>query len=104
MQIDSGLSVKEFCENYAIHRSSFYYWAKKLKESTRQSKFIPVHVKPGSMPMPEEKNILLNKTCPPQGSEFIEPSVEIVYPNGVMIRLNGNIKPLYLKEFISLQD
>ena len=28
---DSGLSIKEYCENAGIHENAYYYWLKKLR-------------------------------------------------------------------------
>ena len=33
-RVDSGLSVKAFCENSSIHENSYYYWQRKLREAT----------------------------------------------------------------------
>mgnify|MGYP001079038362 CR=1 FL=1 len=105
LQEESGLSVKEFCENYGIHRSSFYYWAKKLKGSKRQSKFIPLHVGGNSQLIPAGGNDGLKRSNRKEpGVEFGEASIEIIYPNGVTIRLKGSVHPGYLKDFIHLQD
>ena len=30
---ESGISVREFCENAGIHENSYYYWQKKLRET-----------------------------------------------------------------------
>ena len=31
---DSGLSVREFCDQAGFHENSYYYWQKKLREAT----------------------------------------------------------------------
>jgi transposase-like protein len=32
-RIESGLSVKAYCENAGIHENTYYYWQKKLREA-----------------------------------------------------------------------
>ena len=64
---ESGMSNKDFCQQNGIGQPMFYYWQKKLAESqdnTFQS-FIPVQV---------------NKY---KG----HPEMEIIYPNGVRLKL-----------------
>ena len=31
-RIDSGLSIKAFCENAGIHENTYFYWQRKLRE------------------------------------------------------------------------
>jgi transposase-like protein len=33
-RIDSGLSVRAFCENAGVHENIYYYWQRKLREAT----------------------------------------------------------------------
>ena len=33
-RIDSGLSVRAYCENAGFHENIYYYWQRKLREST----------------------------------------------------------------------
>jgi len=32
-RIDSGLSVRAFCENAGLHENNYYYWQRKLREA-----------------------------------------------------------------------
>ena len=33
---ESGLSIKQYCENIGIHENSYYYWLKKLREAASE--------------------------------------------------------------------
>ena len=33
---ESGLSIKQYCENIGIHENSYYYWLKKLREAVSE--------------------------------------------------------------------
>ena len=105
MQAESGLNVKDFCANYGLIRSSFYYWSKKLNGPAKRSKFIPLLVKPEIPQRSTAKNNPLKKVSVEREVPiFAEPMMEIVYPNGVLIRLKGQIIPEQVKGFIHLQD
>lgn len=83
----SGLRVKDFCCNECISLSRFFYWQKKLKQAQKELErpygFVP---------------LVLNSTgssgkCSPDYSHLSDsPPVsgnicEIIYPNGVRLRL-----------------
>jgi putative transposase len=105
LQAESGLSIKDFCENYGLVRSSFYYWAKKLNGKTKRSKFIPLVVKPEvPLKFTPKNNPLKKASGERQELSFTEPMMEIVYPNGVLIRLKGHVNAEQVKGFIHLQE
>jgi hypothetical protein len=47
-QQESGLTVKDFCSNEGIPKSTFYYWRKKLQKNNTTPDFIPLVVKSSS--------------------------------------------------------
>ncbi|NJO67907.1 MAG: IS66 family insertion sequence element accessory protein TnpB [Bacteroidetes bacterium] len=65
---ESGMTNKDFCQQNNIGQAMFYYWQKKMQESKQAlpTGFIPVKVK--------------------NESSFTNP-IEILYPNGVKLRL-----------------
>lgn len=79
----SGLSRKEFCKKHGIAASTFSYWYSKYRQSegleptTSSSDFIKVN------PM-------------------LSDSLEVVYPNGVRIRLRQNSSISDLRALIQL--
>ncbi len=79
----SGLAVKDFCAIKGIHPSNFYYWAKRHR-TTQEEAFVPVMIaKQGDRTLSQQK-------------------VEIVYPNGVSLRLSSEIDIRLLSQLIRL--
>ncbi len=105
LQEDSGLSIKEFCSNQDIARASFYYWRKKIRAKNHTNSFIPLLVKPNSALAPSG-----NLSKP--GSEYLQldqpdangVSVELAYPNGVVLRLKAGVAISDLKTLIKLGE
>ena len=96
---DSGLSVREFCSNEGIAPSTFYYWRKKLRgnDSGRKNDFIPLLVKsPG-------EGISRGSTCP-EISTNRDTLLELVYPNGTMLRIKNDLDLTDLRALIHLFD
>jgi hypothetical protein len=102
---ESGLSVVEFCSNEGIHKSTFYYWLKKSRiKMKKPESFIPLVVKdhPQVPSRQKEKlhgNINISAKNQP-GDGFLE----LVYPNGILLRLRKDIDIRLLKELIQLFD
>jgi transposase-like protein len=74
-QKESGQTTKEFCEHHGINRATFYYWKKKLSE---HSSFIRVK------------------------SEEISSGLELVYPNGVRLKIAHGANLADLKRLIDV--
>lgn len=79
----SGLAVRDFCNIKGIHPSNFYYWAKR-QHTTNEPGFVPVTITQPSVPALSQQ------------------IVEIVYPNGVSIRLGSEIDIRMLSQLIRL--
>ena len=99
LQRDSGLSVREFCSNEGIAPSTFYYWLKKLRRQDvgRQNNFIPLLVK-----SPEEG--LSRGSTYPEISTSQDTLIELVYPNGTLLRLKNDLNLADLRSLIHLYD
>ncbi|MDD2300781.1 MAG: IS66 family insertion sequence element accessory protein TnpB [Fermentimonas sp.] len=86
----SGLPVKDFCENECILQSKFYYWKKKLLEQNQHSEqpsdFVPI-VFSGSSPQLPAKKKVQQKPIPEHADPVTCDVFEIVYPNGVKLRV-----------------
>ncbi len=67
----SGLSKKDFCEEQGIIKSVFFYWCRRYREEHELGGFVPLTT----------------------GSPFSfnqNHSIEIQYPNGVVLKLPAN--------------
>ncbi len=88
--LSSGLSVSDFCANECILHSKFYYWKKKLHEHNQlreqSSDFVPI-VFSGSTPQMSEKKKVQQKPNPEHLAPASSDVFEIVYSNGVKLRV-----------------
>jgi transposase-like protein len=96
-QYESGLTIKEFCSNYGIARSTFHYWKKKLNKKPGRKDFIPLIVKPSGMALP--KGSACSEISPVKESLF-----ELVYPNGTILRLKHDLDLSQLRALIHLYE
>ncbi len=80
---ESGLSKKAFCKREGINPQVFYYWQKRYRQRNQDdsSSFHPISIKPEA-----------SANAP----------LEINYPNGVVIRLNGQFDLSRLHKLIHL--
>ncbi len=105
LQEDSGLTVREFCSNEGINHSTFYYWRKKLQGDRGKNDFIPLVVKsPGTTFSPGfNKNIGDLGIQPGQMTEDHH-LLELVYPNGTLLRIKNDLDLAHLRALIHLYD
>jgi transposase-like protein len=95
LQEDSGLTVREFCSNEGLNPSTFYYWIKKFKKQQSGNKdFIPLIVKPS--------RIGIKETGFSQMDASLDNKIELVYPNGTILRVSGNYDLHQLQALIHL--
>ena len=102
----SGLRVKDFCMNECISENKFYYRQKRLKkqqgkESAQPSGFVPLVVFHHGQRSRENVVCRDNPSARDHhacGGDVIE----IVYPNGVIIRLPREIEIQQLQSLILL--
>jgi transposase-like protein len=99
-QQESGLSVKDFCANEGIAESTYYYWYKKVRKNSSGPDFIPLVVSPSPVPSPRNY---------PRGSTSVQDHdaddsvlLEVVYPNGTMLRIRKDLNLEHLRALISL--
>ena len=89
--LESGLTIRNFCSNQHLNEAKFYYWQRRLKN------VLPP--KMGFVPVVFEKNQFLQPSAKPVSMQS-QPMVsspgynktiacEIIYPNGVLLKLNG---------------
>ena len=99
----SDLSVRDFCLNECITESKFYYWKRKLQQHNhsreRQSDFIPIVFTDANQQLQTKKRVLQK-----QNPEHMHPSegnaFEIVYPNGVKLRIPEGVDLSQIRSLI----
>lgn len=98
----SNLRVKDFCHNECISLSRFFYWQKKFKEDRKElerpSGFVPLVLSPSGSPAKRSSDYS-QATCHPSKGES---TCEVVYPNGVRLRLPLDVDIKQLEQFILL--
>lgn len=96
---ESGLPPKSFCLNEGIIPDRFYDWRRKLL--AKRGEFIPVKINgQGQLRLPGRGSSPYSSPASVRG----ESSCEIVYPNGVTVRLNGPVSPEMLRTLILLNQ
>lgn len=97
------LTVRSFCRNMGINESRFYYWKKKIEApiETASGSFIPIQMNQG-------RNGKI-QICSPQPGKSMGPAsasaqdiCEIVYSNGVILRIKSEMSLEMLKALITL--
>ena len=88
-QQESGLSIKDFCENQSYTASSFYYWKSKFgltrPYNNHASKTAVQNLTPISFTLPDNKPAL--KTTP-SGNDKGE--IQINLPGGIQVSFIGS--------------
>jgi transposase-like protein len=99
-QQESGLSVKDFCANEGIAESTYYYWYKKVRRNSSGSYFIPLVVSPS--PAPSTRNYPKESRSIQEHDADDSVLLEVVYPNGTMLRVRKDIDLDHLRALVSL--
>ena len=94
----TGLSIRDYCSNTGFEESKFYYWRKKLTESLLpQTKgFVPVQMNR------QNGKITMGTTIIPELKMENNVACEIVYQNGVTLRVNSDMPLEMLRSLILL--
>lgn len=100
---ESNQNIREYCKANGFNESQFYYWKKKIEKSNLpiSGKFVPIQMNqsgngkiqiapPQSATIPDKVSVTSEEFC------------EIVYCNGVTLRLKSNISIEMLKTLITL--
>lgn len=89
----SGLSIRQYCEDTGIRESRFYYWKAKLKAESQSAGcggFIPVKMAGKCGTAYTESVGCCGTLC------------EVVYPNGVTVRVTSDMTLDQLRQMITL--
>jgi hypothetical protein len=100
-QQESGLTIKEFCSNQGIAVATFHYWKKKLRKKPGSKNFIPIVVKSGSSLLPTSNDIASQAL---QSGSKSSALLEVVYPNGTILRVSSDLDLVQLRTLIHLYD
>lgn len=104
--LESGLTVRGFCANQNMKESLFYYWQNKLRNQLPPKKgFVPVVFDKGESFRPLQslskmQNRPKNIPSPEITNQTF--SCEIIYPNGVCLKLNNPSDPQMLRSLLLL--
>ncbi len=102
-QKESGLTVRDFCANEGIVPSTYYYWLKKSKAKEAQpTMFIPLIATSGKIPALKKNHQL---QVPPASKECDSPVfLELVFPNGIVIKVRNQVDLPLLQKLVHLYD
>lgn len=94
----TGLSIRDYCGNTGFEESKFYYWRKKLTESLlpQPKGFVPVQMNR------QNGKITMGTTIIPEVKMENNVACEIVYQNGVTLRVNSDMPLEMLRSLILL--
>ena len=116
----SHLSAQDFCKNEGITRSRFYYWQKKYRKSQKRSSILPSQpevvdhaVKPQFIPVAISSITSGKQNIPvavkakekkhPVSTPCVRDSlIEIHYPGGTRVRLQGSLDIELIKTLIQI--
>lgn len=104
LQQDSGLTVREFCSNEAIAPATFYYWRKKFLNSKGKKDFIPLIIKSSESSLTQSYNKSSKHRDYQSGKIADHSLLELVYPNGTILRVKNDLDLAHLRTLIHLYD
>jgi hypothetical protein len=91
--LESGLTVRDFCSNQHMNEAKFYYWQHRLKGLLPPKRvFVPVVFdKDQFLQRSTSRGAMQNRPMASGRGDGSMGTVgcEIVYPNGVSLKLNG---------------
>ena len=100
----SGLTVRDFCFNEGLTKSTFYYWLRKIVNFEEQpQEFIPLLVTdtfPATRKEPVTKKMIQPVQEPLQNGA----SLEFVFPNGTRLLIGNRIDADLLQTIAHLYD
>lgn len=92
----TGLSVRDYCNNIGFEESKFYYWRKKLTDSLlpQPKGFVPIQMNR------QENKVSIGSPQNQSGENHV--TCEIVYQNGVTLRVTNDMTLEMLRSLILL--
>lgn len=97
--LDSGVSVRGFCRAEGLNENRFYYWQAKIRKEAAcgTGNFMPVSINNRG----GNKYVITGRPTQ-ETSVSVESKCEIVYPNGIVVRLPGSASPEVLRQLIHI--
>ena len=101
-QKNTGLTIKAFCTNEGIPKSSYYYWRKKLSKAPGK-RFIPLLVNSTTATLSGTSKNYIREQHEHHftGADF---PIEISYPNGTTLRIKHAPDLEGLRSLVLLAD
>lgn len=95
----SRLTVRSFCRDMGINESRFYYWKKKIEAPVEAASgsFIPIQMNQG-----RNGKMQICSPHPDKSMASAQDVCEIVYVNGVILRIKSDMSLEMLKALITL--
>lgn len=96
--LESNMSARAFCGQIRMNESHFHYWQAKIcKEAAHQNGgFLPVSINNHA------GKVILTGEQGMNSMKMAHPVCEIVFPNGVTVRLSGEISAQMLSQLITI--
>ena len=94
----SGLTISDFSANEGYHKSSFYYWKKRYLQATATPELAQITITPPAKREYHRRTatgVIKSGTTSHFGLSQ-KMIIEIKHPNGLEIRLRGDIDPAIL--------
>lgn len=99
----SGLTVRDFCANEGIIVSTYYYWLKKCSRKESVSRmFIPLTVGQDQFAAGKRNH----PVKPLQACDHVDSPVllELVFPNGTVLKVRNHLEMSFLQGLVHLYD
>lgn len=96
--LGSNMSAKAFCGQIGMNESHFYYWQSKIRKETARKNggFRPVSINNHA------GKVVLTGGQGMNSMKKAHPVCEIVFPNGVTVRLSGEISSQMFSQLITI--
>lgn len=96
--LESDMTVRAFCRQIGMKENHFYYWQARIrKEVARQNgEFLPVSINNHA------GKVVLTGGRGMDSIRMTHPVCEIVFPNGVTVRLSGEVSAQTLSQLITI--
>ena len=100
---ESSLNIKDFCANQCLAPSTFYYWRKKLEETSHHQpeNFVPLVFESNQSARDNQAVQSLMKSRHTSGNHA---PIELEFPNGTKMVLRDIVDMRLLKAIVHLFD
>lgn len=100
--LESNLTAREFCRKLEMPESRFYYWQKRIRNEVAKSNgdFLPVSINNhgGKVVLMGDKRQQIRTGHP----GMMQSNCEIIFPNGITVRLSGEMAASALGQLLMM--